>query len=153
MLDARTDPDASDEEAKRRDRVGSEHVQVVDHRCSTPCDGRPALAAATTSTRSTTPDDRRSTPPNPIAHGESSKATVHATTRSDGPDHEDVNGDDRECPEWVDGNEEEVHQHVEAGDDDSDRPGEHVAAEQSDARQQHDATCDDVNPAPFRQVE
>src|SRR5664279_6590749 len=64
------------------------------------------------------------------------------------PDHEDIEGDDQDCPEGVVGQPGEVHQDADPGDDDADRPRPHLPGEESDAGADGDEPDDEVDPSP-----
>src|SRR5918993_169770 len=71
----------------------------------------------------------------------------------DGPDHEDVQGDDEQRPERVVGDEQEVGDGAEHGQGDGRGPGPGPARQQPVAGEGHDQAEDQVDPAPGGGVE
>src|SRR5918994_3833095 len=71
----------------------------------------------------------------------------------DGPDHEDGQGEDERRPERVVGDEQEVGDGAEHGQDDRHRPGPGPPREQPPAGEGHDQPQDQMRPAPGGGVE
>jgi hypothetical protein len=71
----------------------------------------------------------------------------------DGPDHEDVQGDDQQRPERVVGDEQEVGDGAEHGQGDGHRPGPGPARQQPPAGEGHQQAEHQVDPAPGGGVE
>src|SRR4029450_6104920 len=83
-------------------------------------------------------------------HGASSGCPVPqlAPVGGDGPDDEDVDGDDGQRPERVVGDEQEVGDGAEHGHGDPDDPGPGAAGQQPPAGERHDQPDHQVDPAP-----
>src|SRR5215204_6092952 len=70
------------------------------------------------------------------------------TMGGDGPDHEDVQGDDQQRPERVVGDEQEVGDGAKHGQEDGHRPGPGPARQQPVAGDGHQQAEQQVDPAP-----
>ena len=71
----------------------------------------------------------------------------------DRPDHNDIERDDQDRPQWVIRHPQEVGDDQEQRNDDCRRPGPHCTGEEAEGHHDPDDAQDDVDPTPRRDVE